>query len=321
MDFLVNDLSLHGQFSSAADFIGSVDALMAIRQAIRRSGRDLFCHRGMRDAQVTADLTMPQAVQGMPANKRRAWLQWLTNEGPHWQDERQHSSDDWLENDAELIVTDHAIGEAAYCQLNGKYRELVSIDPSEWLRDPITVTWRRSAQNVNVNVTNHWSKKTVTTTLASLPKPFDSWESLQQHSLLACDALILVPDAFKQLEGYPYVKSVAEWIWALLHVLNQMQNAFDKDGNRTSEFELLYETYFKGEAPYFTDESDTNKRDYKAKLTFPHPTQPSDTLFCPWHGKVNTPKNFPPIRIHFTWPAAAKSALYVVHVGPKITMR
>lgn len=322
MNFLMNDLSIHGQFHSASQFLTSVDALMVIRRAIRRAGRELFCHRGLRDAQVTADLTMPQAIHGMPPEKKRAWLQWITREGPHWEDDRQHTSYDWLERDGNPIFTDHAIGEAAYSKLHGEYRELVSIDPSDWRCNPITVTWRKTDETkVDVNVANHWTLNTVMTTLESLPRPFESWESLEQHTRRACENMVLANGAFKPLRGYPYVKSVGEWVFVLLDVLNKLDGGFDKDGKRTLEFESLYETYFMGKDPYFSDESDTNKRDYKSKMTFPHPMSPGETLFCPWHGKVNSPKNFPPVRIHFTWPATAKSILYVVYVGPKITTR
>ena len=295
---------------------------MAIRQAIRRTGRELVCHRGLRDAQVTPDLTMRQAIQGMPSVKKRAWMQWITKEGPHWEDDRQHSSNEWLEEDGEPIYTDHAIGEAAYCMLHGKYRELVSTDPSDWLRNPITVTWRKNDETkVDVDLANHWSLNTVRMTLKDLPYPFDSWDSLDKHLRRACNNLVLADNAFEPLRGYPYIKSVAERVFTLLDVLNKMDGGFDEGGNRTSEFESLYETCFTGESPYFTDESDTNKRDYRSQLTFPHPMTLGETVFCPWHGKVNSPKNYPPIRIHFTWPASAKSTLYVVYVGPKITMR
>ena len=50
-------------------------------------------------------------------------------------------------------------------------------------------------------------------------------------------------------------------------------------------------------------------------MTFKHPTDASKTLFCPWHGKVQTPQ----LRVHFSWPVRADEPLYIVYVGPKIT--
>lgn len=318
----MNDLSIHGQFNSAGDFISSVDRLMEIRGVVRRAGREFYCHHGLHHARVTDDRTMPQVIQEMSHPKRMAWMQWITKTSLHWQNDRLHSGDDWLEENGEPVYTDHAVGEAAFCNLHGKDRDVVSFDPSDGLVSPIKVTWlKHDESKLDVDVANHWTVTTVEEALAGLPSPFDSWESLDEHCRRCCDNLAFAEDAFTKLDGYPYVKSVGEWIHILLDVLNKLSNGFDDDGNRTVEFDALYETYFKGRAPYFTDESATNKRDYATKLSFPHPTDAGKTLFCPWHGKVNSPTNFPPIRIHFTWPVKAKGELYLAYVGPKITMR
>lgn len=322
MDFLINDLSIHGQFNTASDFVKSVDTVMAIRQTIHRAGRAFFCHRGLSGARVTALLTMPQAIQEMPEAKRRAWMQWLTKQGPYWQDERQHSGDDWLECEGDPIYTDHAIGEAGFCILHGSHREVVSIDPSDWLRTPITLSWlKEEASKWDIRVANHWAVDTVTEVLERLPRPFDSWASLEEHVRRSRESIVIADDAFEPLAGYPYVKSVAESIANLLHVLDKMNAAFDENGQCTAEYNRLYQTYFVGSAPYFTDESDTNKRDYRSKLTFPDPVVAGESLFCSWHGKVNSPSSFPPIRIHFTWPTNATNTVCVVYVGPKITTR
>jgi hypothetical protein len=320
VDFVINDLSIHGQFNTPNEFFSSVEILMGIRQEIRRAGRELLCHRGLKDAQVTSAHTMPQAIQCMPAAKQRAWMQWLTKEGPYWQDSRQHTSDDWLELNEVPIYTDHAIGEVGFCKLHGMVRELVSCDPSDWLQNPVRVSWRRGDDaTIDVNVTNHWATNTVSSTLESLPPPFDTWKSLEEHARRICDSIIVSDDAFAPLKGYPYVKSVGEGIAIILGVLNKLDGGFDESGSRTQQFESLYTTFFTGDDPYFTDESVTNKRDYKSKLTFPHPEPNGAELFCSWHGKVNSPRNFPPIRIHFSWPATAKTTVCVVYVGPKIT--
>ena len=63
MDFLVNDLSLHGQFLDLTSFRGAVERLMAIRQIARRFGRALYCHRNIAQALVTPTMRMPRWVQ------------------------------------------------------------------------------------------------------------------------------------------------------------------------------------------------------------------------------------------------------------------
>lgn len=317
----MNDLSLHGQFSSAGDFISSIDRLMEIRKVVHRAGREFYCHAGLHHAQVTEDRTMPQVIQDMPLPKQRAWMQWITKTSLHWQNDRLHSGDDWLEQNGEPIYTDHAIGEAAFCNLHGKNRDVVSFDPSDWLLNPIKVTWLKADDTRrDIDVANHSTVTTVEQVLADLPRPFGSWNSLGEHCRRSCENLAFAND-FMRLAGYPYVRSVAEGICILIEVLNKLSEGIDDEGKRKPEVDLLYETYFVGREPYFTDESTPNKRDYKTQLTFPHPTEAGRTVFCPWHGKVNSPTHFPRIRIHFKWPVAKRGEVYVAYVGPKITMR
>jgi hypothetical protein len=124
--------------------------------------------------------------------------------------------------------------------------------------------------------------------------------------------------AFAELRGYPFSSAVAERIRVLLDVLNRLKTGFDDDGTRTAEAKALYSNYFARQEAIFTDSSEREKNDYRAELTFPHPGRPGEYLFCTWHGKIRWT---PPIRIHFSWPIAHDTPLYVVHVGPKITMR
>ena len=321
LDFLINDLSLHGQFNSTAEFLHSVDVLMEIRKVIRLAGKEFYCHHGLHNAQVTRNTSMPQAITEMPVEKRRAWMQWLTKTGPHWQDDRKHSTDHWLSDDNEPIFTDHSIGEAAFCTLHGKPCSVVSLSPSDWLRSPIHVAWHRNdADTQQVDVPNHWSINTLKPVLDRLPVAFDSWDSLEAHCRRSYENLTF-SDVVMQLTGYPYVRCVGESINVLLGVLDRLTLGDNGNGNRTREFEILYDTYFTGGDPYFTDESTTNKREFKSQLTFKHHLDDAKAIFCPWHGKVNSPNNFPPVRIHFTWPITPNERLYVAYVGRKLTTR
>ena len=72
MDFLLNDLSLAGQFPNVVAFRESVARLMEIRQDILRLGSSLYCHRKLAHAQVTTNVMMQQAVQQLPIAERRA---------------------------------------------------------------------------------------------------------------------------------------------------------------------------------------------------------------------------------------------------------
>ncbi len=316
MHFLMNELSVHGQFRSAADFFESVERIMEIRQAIKRGGRELFCHKNLAYARVTAESSMHQAIQGMPREKRLAWIRWLSLLGPYWIDGREHSPDEWLETRRDLLVTDTAVGEAAFCRLHGLERELVSFNPSDWLDDIINVTWLKDHEvSCSVDIRNHWSLPTVLTTLENLPSPFNSWASLEEHARRLCTKLTFSGNAFEALQGQPYAHGAAERLLIRLTVLNRMCESFDNDGNRTQEGDRLYAEHFVGEKAWFTDSGPREKVDFKDKLTFAHPKMPGEYLFCTWHGKVKTPQ----LRIHFSWPIAADTSLYVVYVGPKIT--
>lgn len=317
MDFLMNELSIRGQFNSVGEFFVAVERLMGIRQEIIRLGSELFCHRNMAAAQVTPQYSMPQAIQSMDRERQRAWMQWLTRFGPFWVDGRQHGGDDWLELANGDVVTDSAIGEAAYCRLNGLDREIVSIDPSSWLVDLISVTWRIGDQaEKTVAVKNHWALESVSQSLANAPLPFYSWPTLDTRSRQAFARLTFSDNTFVPLHGHPYSSGVAERIWIRLATLNRYCECFDGDGNRTSEGDRIYANHFVGDKAWFTDSSDQEKIDFKNKLTFPHPEMPGERLFCSGHGKVKSPQ----IRIHFPWPIVGNTPVYIVYVGPKITI-
>ena len=103
----------------------------------------------------------------------------------------------------------------------------------------------------------------------------------------------------------------------LLEVLDSLKGCFDNDGNRTSNWDSLHASYFKGSDPAFSDSSTSEKNEFKKELTFPCPDDPATPLSCTWHGKVNTPK----LRVHYWWPMTADDPIYIVYVGPKITKR
>ena len=318
MDFLLNELSVHGQFATAHEFASSVETVMEIRDAIRQSGRELLCSRDVAYRNVTPDSIMQQAVQAMPRERRLAWIQWLARLGPYWSDDQEHSPDEWLEADGGMDVAGTALGEASYCCLHGLPKELVSIHPSDWIRQVLRVTWMKDYEHpMSVDIRNHWELATVAESLDGLPSPFSSWVTLEEHARRTCGSLTFADNAFGAFRGQPYAHGAAERLLIRLHVLNRMCGCFDDEGKRTPEGDRLYAKHFVGKKAWFTDSGPNEKEDFEDELTFPHPDQPGEYLFCTWHGKVKTPQ----LRIHFTWPIVPKRPVYVVYVGPKITKR
>lgn len=316
MDFVVNDLSLSGQFPDLPSFQHALRRLMEIRVAILREGSSFYCHRNLLAARVTPQAVMQQAVQGMSKEQLSAWMLWLTKHGPYWEDERQHDGDSWLEVDGE-IVTDTAVGEVAVCRALGIQRELVSFTPSEWLFTPVIVRWLREVTEETIHAPNHWELASVYQSLEANPVSIRSWKDLEIHMRRACEHLEFADDAFRPLAGCPFALGAAERIQVLLRTLNRFRECVDEEGRRNAQGNRLYDDHFTGDKAWFSDSSDTEKAEFGSALTFRHPDAEGEYLFCPWHGKVKQQQ----LRIHFTWPVASGVPLYVVYVGPKLTKR
>lgn len=323
MELLVNDLSFQRQFKDIASFRGAIERLMVIRQVAMQYGWPIYCHRAISHAAVTPTMNMPQAVQTMTQSERRAILQWVTQLGPFWDDERNHSPDDWFEwNDQ--IVTDSAVGEAAWFCLNGIDHGLVSLTPSDWEFSPVPVEiLNDTVPRKSVDVQNYWDPAAAEAVLKAAPAPLPSWGHLEQVSPTRFPNLSFAADAFAPLVGYPFAPGAANRLLFILKTLNHFKTCFDSNGERTAEGHEIYRNFFTGKkgeggrGALFSDSSDGEKNDFEMKLTFKHPIEPGKSLFCPWHGKVQTP----PLRVHFSWPVRANEPILIVYVGPKLTIR
>ena len=317
MELIVNDLSFHGQFSDVATFYKSMSTLMKMRNLSRKYGRELSCHRNVSHAQITSTLIMPQAITGFSKTQQRAIMLWLTRTVPHWEDQRTHSSDDYLESDDE-IVTDTAIGEAAFRNFNNLDFRVVSLSPSNWTSSPLIVWWRTSiSEDKQTEVQNYTDSTKLKNALVAVPRPLGTWKELEEVTRIRFQKLIIAGDAFDSLRGHPFVPSAATRILELLDVLEQFKNSFDANGKRTSAGDEIYQNHFTGDKAWFSDSSDGEKSDFKSDLTFDHPGEKGKKLFCTMHGKVKTPQ----IRIHFSWPIQADTPLYVVYIGNKLTKK
>ncbi len=317
MELLVNDLSVHGQFGDVASFRTAITRLMSMRNLSKQYGIELYCHRNMAHAQVTKSLIMPQMVGKFSQAERNALMQWLTRYGPYWEDDRQHGQDDYLECNGQ-IVTDSALGEAAFRCFHAGEAQVVSLIPSDWEGSPLSVWWRENdSDDVEEQIVNHINKETLEKSLRSTSPAITSWQQLESVCCTRFSNLNFSADAFMPLEGHPFVPGAAQRIVERIDVLNRLKTCFDANGNRTVEGNQLYQDYFTGDKAWFSDSSNKEKRNFKNEMTFRHPDRSGETLFCTMHGKVKTPQ----IRIHFSWPITASTPLYVVYVGYKITKK
>ena len=113
MDLLANDLSIHRQFHDMSSFRDALTHLMAMRNAARRFGREVCCHRAFLTVEPMQGVLMQKALGRLASSEQRAAMAWLTRGGPFWDDLRRHGGNDCLECQGE-VVTDSAVGEAAF---------------------------------------------------------------------------------------------------------------------------------------------------------------------------------------------------------------
>ena len=319
MDLLANDLSVHEQFHDLASFHDALSQLMALRGTAKRYGREVQCNRMFLNTRPIPDMPMQQAIGRLRGeSQRRAVMTWLTRSGPFWDDVRRHGEDDWLECQEE-VVTETAVGEAAFRIFHGVDCGLVSLAPSEWCYSPLQVSWVRKPEelkNRNAPVENWWCAEALDAILQDRAPPLASWAELRRASRSSFARLSFAEECFAPLAGVPFAKGAAERFLALLRVLDRFAGAFE-GGVRSAEGRRMVTDYFTGERAWFSDSSETEKREFRRELTFTHPEDTSSSLFCSWHGKVSHQT----LRLHFSWPIEAEQPVYVVYAGPKITRR
>ena len=319
MEFFANEMSIHRQFHDLPTFHDALERLMGMRGVAHRFGRNVYCHRALADAEPIPGIRMQQAAQRLADNERRALMLWLTRGGPFWDDLRRHDAYDWLECRGE-VVTDTAVGEAAFRALLGVECAMVSATPSDWDFSPIEVIWNREAEGLddqNATLENWRDAAALEARLQDAAPPIRSWADLDDIAKIRFRSLTFADHCFDPLAGVPFAKSAAERILVLLNVLDRFAGAFDARGARTPEGNRIYRNYFAGENALFSDSSDSEKRRFRDGLTFPHPDKPEESMFCTWHGKVRHMT----LRLHFSWPIRVDEPVYIVYAGPKLTKR
>lgn len=308
MDFLLNDLSIKGQFPDARSFCAALDRIVEMRNVARGFGSDLYCRQNIAGIRINPSTSVREALT---PEKKRAFMSWLDKQGPFWDDARKHDQDDYLTSGDE-IVTDTSVGEAAYCSDRGIDRRLVSLAPSEWNYSPIVVTFTDTA--TDIEVANYWELASLKTDL--LPS-IKTCEQLEKVSKIIFRRLQFSEDSFSYLRKR-FVPAMVAKIISRLEVLDDLMG--DRDSTVDWMSMPTFQNFFTRDNDWFSDSSPSEKNDPwdRQKLSFKHPDGSGRTLFCPWHGKYEHLEY--PYRIHFSWPLKAGEPLDVVYVGPKLTI-
>lgn len=316
MAWYINDLSLAGQYCKPEDFLADLKELMGLRQTIPVLGREMYCSRNLHTRWVSPGADFRQAVQtGNDKHLLRLVLEWINKRGPFWDDARESNEDDYFECRGDN-VTDQGLGEAARCQLMGKRVTAFSF-PGKFDYSPVEVVHGLPEAPINkVLIGNFWRFSELQVD-ASNSTPFPvNWAQMLDDASNRFDKLVFLPTCIEPLKAEPFSKYVVERAFELLGVLQDFMASLDENGRYTARTSELIDQHFRGEKSWFSDESETNKRDFSKELSFPDSDKPGVNVFCPWHGKIKTPQ----YRIHFEWPVCAKK-LRIFYIGPKITKR
>ncbi len=319
MELLVNELSVHEQFHDSAAFQKAFSRVMKMRELVRHFGRDLHCNREFVNRNPVKDKPMQIMIgQFAQRDQRRAAMLWSTKAGPFWDENREHTGDDWFEYKGD-IVTGSAVAEAAFKAFQSKECGLVSFSPSDWEETPLRVVWQQDeggqATITHWDLENFWACETLQDALTEKETPIQNWSGLEKHCRSRFKFLTFTNDCFEKLKDCPFSESSSKQLEALLEQLDLWTRNRDDRGKSNEAGRRIYQQYFVGDRAAFSDSSATEKQKFRKEMTFKNPDDTQKYLFCPWHGKISHQT----LRLHFHWPVRAREKMYIVYTGPKIT--
>lgn len=316
MTWFVNDLSLAGQYPTSEAFVGDLKQFLALRNRSPLLASRLFCSRTIVYRQAAPKFNLREAVNlSGDRDLIRLVLNWLTKSGPFWEDERQPAVEDYF-HCHQTEVTEFGLGEAARRKLGGESTNSISFPGAGFDYSPLPVVQGLLEEPTStIEVENQWKWEDVQRAVEAAMPPIINWEQMLTEARGRFDHLDLVADCGDPLKSEPFSQHVVKRVFELLKVLNEYISCMAETCAPTERNHELFAQHFTGEKSLFSDESTSNKQDFKNKLEFPDPAQPGKKIFCPWHGKINTPT----YRIHFEWPPRPNVKLRIVYIGPKIT--
>ena len=316
MDIFVNELSLHGQFNSVAEFVPTIKTMLSCKQLVEQYAYRVYCLRSIAQRPTTTNLTFRQTVMQMQTKERdivRVIASWIDKHGPFLDDNWIRDPNIWFEFEKD-IVTDTTLGEVAFRIQNNLESAIISFQPSAFLQRQVSVICKKAENEDEVlNIPNFWNHDDLKQHCLTAKPPINSWVDLLTDLQIQCRNLTFLDSLLLPLAGEPFNLSIANRVAHLLSVLNTLRSCFDEQGAMNSAGFSILQDNFHGDKALFSDESDTNKVRFKAEMTFTKAN--GDLLFCPFHGKIRHRQ----FRIHFSWPIRHDEPLYIAYIGPKIT--
>jgi len=320
MDKLIlNDLSIKRDLKGVVALNQQLLATVRLVSSLAVAREIVRCSRNLINSVVCDDKPLVRHIaDSFDRDVRLQIMSWLTNHGPFWDDSRTEVDFDSF-NYQGVDITEQGLGEIGRLHSLGVNAWSYSFEGGEFNFSNTPISISHSLEDIVVggyDVDNIWDVETVGEKLRGFVAPPASWEEMLKVAVNSFKYLEFLVEPHSDLVATPFSRGASDRIFLLLGVLDKIAENTNEDGSRNKAAKDLYDTFFVGEAPPFTDESDSNKIDFKRELTFVKAD--GESVFAPWHGKVNSPK----IRIHFEWPRPANQKnIKILFVGPKITKK
>ena len=303
-EFFFNDLSIHNQFADKKAFLAALEMFKNVRTAVTGANHIFYVHRNilLRDA---CGVSFRKAVlMHCNVNQIKQVMSWVDKSANFLPDEETFLPSDRFECDG-VDVSSSAIAECAYrCLIEGDVL-LTSLNPSEYNKSPIKVIVNCSGDAECVELENLYKLPNLDKRISEIKAPIATWEVLIEQ-INALPSVDVSSNVIDQLAAEPFARNIAEECYRRARALSEMAQC------KTIEaFNVLYVKYCTGDS-WFSDSSDTEKKDFKSKLTF---TVNGSKKLCPFHGKVKIRQ----FRIHTDKVASFGNDITIVYIGPKLT--
>lgn len=319
MGWFINEVSFTGQYESCRVFIAHLKTLLEMRQSNRVIREGLYCSKYLPNLHVAGDLTVRDAVK---AEKDRDLtlqvINWLDRGGPFIDSIREQIDNDDFEL-ANIPVTEYAIAEAVRQKILGNSSALFSLETPNFNFSTSPLAVNQIDDNLNEiihQIDNIWVFEDLIESAKKQKAQPTSWNEMLDEIIQTCPSLSLSNDLGTQLNPHPFSSVICRRILFYMNILNNLVESRTESGEYTERTNEIINEFFLGDGATITDESSTNKKKFKADMTFKDPRDISNNLFCSWHAKI--PLRY--FRVHFEFPIKSTAkTMAVCYMGPKLT--
>ena len=319
MTWIFNELSAQGLFNSAENALDGFSEILQLRNSNKLIRQQFLSTRQLQSISVAGTPLYKAVAKSRPLPLKTLLLAWLSKHGPFWEDARADNPDDYFEFEDE-DVTNGGLGEVARRRIVGQCCYAFSFPGvnERFARTPLEVVHGLPQNPIStIQTPNIWSLEELKRTAEQLIPSPENWKEYVDTLSDRFRYLSFSEEILSQLQAEPFSLQLTERINRLLSILAKYVDSRE-NGRDTDESRSIRNDYFVGERALFSDESDRNKHNFAKELSFRDPQAPGGRIFCPFHGKISSPK----FRIHFVWPLpAGKESIYVAYIAPKITKR